>query len=205
VDFYAKTKLDLNRVLQVRESEWSSELRARTFLLRSLSHVLGVAEGAKQLGAVDMNDLCSGEINIDDVRKKFAPDFVQTFRSLLTIMENQETKLQMKEAKERSQSNSQSVSGSTSTDALPSGVASRTQSSPDISSEPRTPDQPTHPSNPKWSGSSTASQDEEATKKLLSRLLWDTMTILEADFRMVNWQKSGLKVELTETLLLHLP
>jgi hypothetical protein len=30
VDFYAKTKLDLNRVLQVRESEWSPELRART-------------------------------------------------------------------------------------------------------------------------------------------------------------------------------
>ena len=31
VDFYAKTKLDLNRVLRVRESEWSPELRARTF------------------------------------------------------------------------------------------------------------------------------------------------------------------------------
>ena len=31
VDFYAKSKLDLNRVLRVRESEWSPELRARTF------------------------------------------------------------------------------------------------------------------------------------------------------------------------------
>jgi hypothetical protein len=31
VDFYGKSKLDLNRVLRVRESEWSPELRARTF------------------------------------------------------------------------------------------------------------------------------------------------------------------------------
>ena len=66
------------------------------------SYVLGVSEGAKQLGAVDMNDLCSGDIDIDEVRKEFAPDFVQTFKSLVTIMENQETKLRIKEAKERS-------------------------------------------------------------------------------------------------------
>lgn len=30
VDFYMKRKLDLNRVLMVRESEWSSELVKRT-------------------------------------------------------------------------------------------------------------------------------------------------------------------------------
>lgn len=169
--------------------------------------MLGVEKGAKQLGAVDMNDLCSGDIDIDEVRKEFAPDFVQTFNSLLTIMENQETKLRMKEAKVESQLSSQSLSSSTNTDTIlssPEVVSSRTKSSADTSSEPRTPDQPTHPSNPKWSGSSTASQDEEATKKLLSRLLSETMTILEADFRRVQWQKSGLKVELAETLLLHL-
>ena len=75
-----------------------------------------------------MNDLCSGDIDIDEVGKEFAPKFVQTFKSLLTIMENQETKLRMKEAKERSQLNSQSVSSSTSTDAVPPEVASsRTQ------------------------------------------------------------------------------
>lgn len=33
VDFYAKSKLDLNRVLGERESEWSSELQASTLLL----------------------------------------------------------------------------------------------------------------------------------------------------------------------------
>jgi hypothetical protein len=29
VDFYAKTKLDLNRLLGVNESDWAAELRAR--------------------------------------------------------------------------------------------------------------------------------------------------------------------------------
>ena len=138
------------------------------------SYVLGVEKGARQLGAVDMNDLCSGDIDIDEVRKEFAPDFVQTFNSLLTIMENQETKLRMKEAKVESQLSSQSFSSSTNTDTILSSAevaSSRTKSSADTSSEPRTPDQPTHPSNPKWSGSSAASQDEEATKQLLSSLL----------------------------------
>lgn len=36
VDFYAKRKLDLNRVLGERESEWSPELRARIFLFLGL-------------------------------------------------------------------------------------------------------------------------------------------------------------------------
>ena len=30
VNFYMKQRIDLNRVLRVRETEWSSELRART-------------------------------------------------------------------------------------------------------------------------------------------------------------------------------
>ena len=50
-----------------------------------------------------MNDLCSGDIDIDEVGNKFAPKFIQTFKYLLTVMENQETKLRMKEAKEKSQ------------------------------------------------------------------------------------------------------
>lgn len=122
-------------------------------------------------------------------------------KSLVTIVENQETKLRIKEAKEWSLLNSQSVSSSTSTDIIRHGVASsKTKSSSDTFSEPRTPDQPTHPSNLKWSGSSTASQDEEATKMLLSLLLSETMTILETDFRRMHWQKSWLKVELAQTL-----
>jgi hypothetical protein len=47
VDFYGKTKLDLNRVLGDRESEWSSELRAHMFSFFILSYALGVVKGAK--------------------------------------------------------------------------------------------------------------------------------------------------------------
>ena len=35
VDFYLKRRIDLNRVLRVKESEWSPELRARTSILHS--------------------------------------------------------------------------------------------------------------------------------------------------------------------------
>jgi hypothetical protein len=35
VDFYMKRRIDLNRVLKVRESDWSLELRAR---MASLAH-----------------------------------------------------------------------------------------------------------------------------------------------------------------------
>ena len=34
VDFYMKRRIDLNKVLQVRESAWSPELRARMYLSR---------------------------------------------------------------------------------------------------------------------------------------------------------------------------
>ena len=67
-------------------------------------------------------------------------------------------------------------------------------------SEPTTPDQPTHPSNPDFTGSSTASKDEENTKKLLFDLLRDTMSVLEEDFRNLAWQRSGYWVELSQTL-----
>ena len=76
---------------------------------------------------------------------------------------------------------------------------SQSQAAPAPQSEPTAPDQPTHPRDPKWSGSSSESQDEEATKKLLLDLLSDTMRLLKSDFRRIGWQKSGLNVELVQT------
>jgi hypothetical protein len=153
-----------------------------------------VDEGAKQLGAVDASGLSSGDIEIEHVRKKLAPDFVPTFKSLSSVMVAQETKLQIKEARQACQI-SQPVSSQLQTDTtLPP-----TAPSAELPVEPSTPDQPSHPVDPKWSGSSTASQDEEATKKLLFNLLSDTMTMLESDFRKIIWQRSGLNVELAQT------
>lgn len=154
-----------------------------------------------------MDDLASGDIDIDDVADSLAPKFVPTFKSLFSLMVAQETKLQIKQARQASQLSSQAESsGSTviSPDQDPHKPvvptsSKRTKPSTDTLSEPTTPNQPTHPSDPKWSGSTTASKDEESTKKLLSNFLSDTMIILGADFRRIHWQQSGLKVELLQT------
>lgn len=152
----------------------------------------------RQLGAVDASALSGGDIEIEDVRKKLAPDFVTTFKSLSRTMVAQETKLQAKEGRRTSQLSSQTLS-SNSQNLLDTISPSDTVSTADLLSEPKTPDQLTHPRDPQWSGSSTASKDEEATKKLLFNMLSDTMTILESDFRKILWQKSRLRVELAQT------
>lgn len=172
--------------------------------------MLGVAEGARQLAAVDMADLNSGVIDIDDVRKKLAPDFLATFSSLLSVMAIQEVKERAKQAKQDKQDNrvdSQMSFGSTTSLKRPlespdSSAPKRTKTAsnaPSPASEPKTPDQPTHPSDPNFTGTSIESKDEEHTKKLLSLLLMNTMSILEADFRRITWLRSGYKVELNQT------
>ena len=160
-----------------------------------------MAEGAKQLGAVDVSGLSSGDIEIEHVRKKLAPDFVPTFKSLSSVMVAQETKLQIKEARQSISTRILHQSLVHSINPIPLSLQQRPRLRSFYSSQ-RTPDQPSHPADPKWSGSSTASQDEEATKKLLFNLLSDTMTMLESDFRKITWQKSGLKVEIAQTYLL---
>jgi hypothetical protein len=149
------------------------------------------------LGAVDASALRSGDIKIEHIRKRFAPDFAHTFESLFGVMVAQEMKLRAKEASQTSQHDSQSVLSSQHqlSTPPPSCIVSSDNSLP----QPSTPDQPTHPRDPKWSGSSTASQDEEATKRLLYHLLSDTMMMLESDFREITWQKSGINVELAHT------
>ena len=73
----------------------------------------------RQLGAVDMDDLRNGDIDIDDVSESLAPKFASTFKSLFNVMTVQETKLQMKEAKQASQFSSRSESTPISQDRSP--------------------------------------------------------------------------------------
>ena len=63
VDFYAQTKLVLNRLLGVKESDWDPEFQARMSYCY-LSN-LGIVEGVRQLGAVDASALGSGDIEIE--------------------------------------------------------------------------------------------------------------------------------------------
>ena len=66
---------------------------------------------------------------------------------------------------------------------------------------PTTPDQPTHPSDPNWSGGTEESKDEENTKAMLHEVLTDTMNFLESDFTRIHWQRSGHRVELFHSYL----
>jgi hypothetical protein len=168
-----------------------------------------VAEGSRQLAAVDMNDLNSGVIDIDHVRKRLAPDFLGTFSSVLAVMSIQEIKERAKFAKQASQPDSQVTSSQLTTTSRKRPPPSPTSSSskrikstadtPSPRSEPKTPDQPTHPSDPNFTGASIESKDEENTKKLLCMLLMNIMSVLEAEFRRITWQRSGYRVELNQT------
>jgi hypothetical protein len=159
-----------------------------------------------------MNDLNCGVIDIDDVSNRLAPKFMATFSSLLSVMEIQEMKDRAKRSKEESQPSSIPVSSSSTIAAqkrppqspISTVPAKRTRSRSDTPSpppEPKTPDQPTRPQNSDFTGSSTASKDEEHTKKLLFQLLLNTLGMLEGDFRRITWQRSGYRVELSQTLL----
>ena len=66
-------------------------------------------------------------------------------------------------------------------------------------SEPRTPDKSTHSSNSDFTGTSVDSKDEEHIKKLLYQLLMNTLGSLEAEFQRITWQRSGYRVELSQT------
>ena len=79
--------------------------------------------------------------------------------------------------------------------------ARSTTESQSLPPEPKTPDQPTHPTDPNFTGASVESQDEENTKMLLRQFLLNTLSVLEAEFRNITWQRSGYIVELNQTFL----
>jgi hypothetical protein len=154
-----------------------------------------------------MTDLNTGAIEMIDVRKKLAPDFLYTFRSLLNVMSIQEVKLR---AKKTRQASSQAVSVDSSSTAVKRGAEDSQSSNPakrirttapsqSPPSGPKTPDQPTHPLDPAWTGATEESKDEENTKALLKQILIDSMDVLELDFTAIKWQRSGHKAYLFHT------
>jgi hypothetical protein len=155
-----------------------------------------------------MSDLNDGTVEIDDVFK-VAPRFTATFSSILSVMSIQEIKERAKLSKQTSQPDLQLTSSQLKTTSRKRPPPSPTSSSskriksmadtPSPRSEPKTPDQPTHPSDPNFTGALIESKDEENTKKLLFDILRNTMSVLEAEFRRITWQRSGYRVELNQT------
>ncbi len=153
-----------------------------------------------------MGDLYSGVIDIDDVSNILAPKFTTTFTSLLNVMviqEMKDTDRQMRIAAQQEQihvsSSKRPAAESLDENASKRSRGTRRPSSP--TPEPKTPDQPTVPQNPNWTGSSIESKDEENTKKLLFDVVRNTMGVLESGFRRITWQRSGYRVELFQTFV----
>jgi hypothetical protein len=108
---------------------------------------------------------------------KVAPNFGSFFEPLMSLMAVQETKLANKKKKEEKKASQSTVIASSA-------------------SRPVTPNQPTKPPDPNYSGSSTTSQDELSTQKLVEQFIGSAMIVLGDEFTTIPWQQSGKPVML---------
>jgi hypothetical protein len=171
--------------------------------------MLGIADGAKQLASIDITHLKSSTVKMNRARRLVAPDFGPFFSSLVGVITAQEKKLRTRQASH--QSSTPMSSGSTiparkrsppSSDAvIGTKRTKQTNESTSLHSEPKTPDQPTHPSDTDWSGSTDSSNDEEYPKMLLRDLLLNIREFLDEEFYRITWQRSGHEVDLVQTFL----
>lgn len=177
--------------------------------------------------AVEMTKLNSGDMEMKTVKSTLARDFHSVYSSLLDLMAVQESKEEKKQKVQESQekknqqvlsSSPPSSSAATSSSTITVAGLKRPPTSPRIGSskrmkaadspapesepEPKTPDQPTHPRNPDYTGDTVTSKDEDITRQLLIRVVYDSLSLLETDCTRISWQQSGNKVELCETYLL---
>jgi hypothetical protein len=157
-----------------------------------------------------MKHLIEGLIEIDDVTDVLAPKFASMFTSLLNVMAVRETKQRARQQNPARASQTSSVPvSSTST------VRKRPADSQASSIEPKrartgnTPDRPPNPVNPDFShgtdksGNSVEFKDEEHTKKMISLMLMNTMSVLGGDFRKLQWLESGVRPELYQSSISH--
>ena len=169
--------------------------------------MLGITDGAKQLASIDITHLQSDTVDMNRIRKRHAPDFGSFFNSLVDVITRQDKKLRARQA-------SQQVSTPISSGSpiptqkrpppipvsdIPAKRTRQTDESASPRSEPKTPDQPTHPSDPDWTGGTDSSKDEEHAKMLLRDLLMNTKDLLAEDFYRITWQRSGHKVDIVQT------
>jgi hypothetical protein len=168
VDFNLTDTVDLNDfVMHVSNPEtWSSKKKKSTVAI-ILVWLLDFDEGVRQLRSIEIGDSKS-DFDMDDIGDK-APTFRSFFMALVRLMTVPGQKLEETQRKQMSET--------------PKMV-----SNPPPSSRPCTPDQPTEPIDPNYSGSSTNSQDEKATDQLGNLFLSDTYAALKSEFNEIVWQ-----------------
>lgn len=169
--------------------------------------IVGVADCARQIGSVEVSELYSGALSMKMIRRQLAPDFWPFFETLYGVVTIQEMAQKKKESAQPPSpvpTSSMSTTGTTRKRPRPSSVSlfpeRKTKSTSLPHSEPTTPDRPTNPSDPEWTGGTVTSKDEENTKQMLKDLLRNTMSSLEEEFCGITWQRSGYTVELALTL-----
>jgi len=150
-------------------------------------------------------------IDLDEV-SDIAPHFTHTFEALLAVMTLQEKKLQERaerDAKEATHAASIPTSDSTITTVSqkrtrPSSLGSvhgkhpKKEGDTEVTEQPTTSDQPPSPINPDHTSSSLESRAEPDSQKLLEDFLRDTLRALMKDVRLIQWQRSGHKVEIAK-------
>jgi len=167
---------------------------------------LGVDDGKEQLSSIHVSDLVN-DIFAEDTIGDRAPQFDATFRGILALVQNAKTSddaTRPSSVSPTTPTPSKATQKRAAEDAAGEKDAKRTKVHPDESTSkgPRTPDQPTIPPNPNYSGStdssggSLESTDEELTKALIRSFLDDARGFLRLDFRVLDWTKSGLKTDL---------
>ena len=163
----------------------------------------------RELAAVDMDLLQKTTMDQDEV-SELAPHFTHTFEALLAVMTLQEKKLQERAERDAkaaahtastttsNTTTSQKRTRSTSPGPVP-GKRPKKEAHTEMRAQPTTPDQPTSPVDPDHTSSSLESKAEPDSQKLLEDFLRDTLRALMKDVRVIQWQRSGHKVEIAKT------
>ena len=110
VNFYMKQRIDLNRVLRVRDSDWSSELRAR--MSHSRDRRANCQESMKAPDNLELLTRWTSIMGLSILttsENSLLPRFLATFTALLATLEIQEMKERAKLAKQESQASSSGI------------------------------------------------------------------------------------------------
>jgi hypothetical protein len=143
--------------------------------------------------------------------KKLAPEFGAFFLSLTNIIQTDEEKRRVNAAKKaKQQAKQQPPSDSVPFSTLPSSKRPapnpvlvsgpfKRQKNPSPRPTPITPDQPTHPIDPDYSGSTAQSKNKDYTKHLLQIFMVSVLSVLESGFRTLRWPRGECPIELCIT------
>lgn len=176
---------------------WGNE---KMFMILKRCHLIsGVSEAVAELEDFKVTEIENGNVDLDELDELH---FTSTFKALLHVIQEQDSKQHNSKERHEKQAWSRSLSKKGTSDTI---SAKQIETNRQNYRQPKTPDQPIPPPNPNLSGLSTESKDEENTKVLLNMLLSDTITIVKSEVRRLHWVRSDCKVEITKTFVPGLP